>query len=120
MATKKKATKKSTKKVAKKKVVAKAAAPGLDALADTAKEIAELETGLKVERQKSNFAVMNKKIKVLVIFGSKEKLKIRSRYFGEKERDVQNRTLTLKKPTSSQVLSTARVLVKRSQKKGGE
>ena len=115
--TKKKAAKKAA-KVAKKKVAAKAAAPGLDSLAGTAESITKLETGLKLQRQKSNIAVMNKKIKVLVLFGSKEKLKVRSRFFQDSERDVKNRTLLMKKPTSSQVLSTARVLIKRAQKGG--
>jgi len=119
MTTKKKTTKKSTKAQAAKKTT-KTAPLRLKGLEATAEEIAALEKMLKVVKQKSNLAIMADKIKVLVIFGSKEKLKIRSRFFGEKERDVQNRTLTLKKPTSSQVLSTARVLVKRSQKKGGE
>lgn len=111
---------KTTKKKVAKKVTVKTAVSGLDALFETAQEIAELETGLKVERQKSNFAVMNKKIKVLVIFGSKEKLKIRSRYFGEKERDVTNRTLSMRKPTDSQILSTSRLLVQRALKQKGD
>lgn len=109
--------KKTTKKKVAKKAAVKAAVSGLDALVETTKEIVAEQAGLKLIRQKSNFAVMNKKIKVLVIFGSKSKLKIRSKFFGDGERDVTNRTLTLKKPTSSQVLSTARLLVKRAQKK---
>jgi len=120
--TKKKTTKKAAKKkVAKKKVAAKAAAPGLDALAGAAEAITKLETELTIQKQKSNLAIMADKIKVLVLFGSRDKLKIRSRFFREKEEGIQNRTLLLKSPTDSQILSTSRVLVQRALKeKGGK
>ena len=113
---KKKTTKKAAKKVAKKKVATKATAPGLDALTGIAKEITELGSELKLIRQKSNIAVMNKKIKVLVIFGTLDTLKIRSRFFREKEKGIQNRTLLMRKPTQSQILSTGRLLVQRALK----
>ena len=121
MATKKKATKKSTKAQAAKKTT-KTAPLGLKGLEATAEEIAALEKMLKVVKQKSNLAIMHDKLKVLVLFGSRTKLKIRSKFFESKEKDVTNRTLTLKKPTDSQILSTSRVLVQRalSDKKGGK
>ena len=108
-----KKTSKKVKKVAKKKV---AAASGLDSLAGAAKEIAELETGLEVQRQKSNLAILHDKIKILVLFGTKEKLKVRSRFFKDGERDVRNRTLLLKAPSNSQILSTSRLLIQRALK----
>ena len=117
MATKKQATKK---KVAKKKVVAKAAAPGLDALAGAAEAITKLETGLTIQKQKSNLAIMHDKLKILVIFGSKEKLKVRSRFFKDGEKGIQNRTLLMRKPTDSQILSTSRLLVQRALKEKGD
>ena len=114
--------KKATKKVAKKKVSAKAAVSGLNALVETAKQIADLESELTTVRQKSNIAVLADRIKILVLFGTKERLKIRSRFFKETEKDVEHKTLVLKRPKDSQVLSTARVLIQRalSDKKGGK
>jgi len=88
----------------------------LDHLVPLAEKIADLDSGLKTVRQKSNIAVVANQTKALVLFGNLEKLKIRSRFFGEKERDVEGRTLTMSKPTDSQVLSTARVLVQRALK----
>jgi len=122
--TKKQAAKKSTKK----EVAVKTAPLGLKGLEATAEEIAGLEKALVVVKQKSNLAIMADKVKVLVLFGSKEKLKVRSKFFEDGERDVKNRTLLLKAPTNSQILSTSRVLIQRAlsdtssktAKKGGQ
>lgn len=104
------------KKKTAKKVAVKTAPLGLKGLEATASEIAGLEKMLKVVEQKSNLAIMADKLKVLVLFGSKTKLKIRSKFFNSKEKDVTNRTLVLKKPTQTQILSTSRVLVQRALK----
>ena len=111
---------KSIKAQAAKKTT-KTAPLGLKGLEATAEEIAALEKMLKVVKQKSNLAILHDKIKILVLFGSKEKLKVRSRFFKDGEKGIKNRTLSMKKPTNSQILSTSRVLVQRALKeKGGK
>jgi len=86
----------------------------LDDLAPLAQKVAELDSRLKAARQKSNIAILSGKTKTLVLFGTKAKLKIRSRFFRDGERGVKGRTLTLSKPTDSQILSAARVLIQRA------
>jgi len=87
----------------------------LDEIAVLAETVASEHDSVDIVRQKSNVALVSGKQKLVVMFGTRSKLRLRSRFFTPAEK-VTNETLLMANATDAQVNKQTKTLIQRAQK----